>query len=347
VDQAELKALGLNATEIIDFSVCTNPFISVLEPSQIIDTALISCHPDSEATEFRENLAKKLEVSTDNILAGNGAMEPIRLIAIAYFSPGDSALILEPTFGEYRVASHIAGARVFEQWGREEENFMPNINETIDFIQKNRPKGVFICNPNNPTGQYINRQKIEDLLDVCQETLLVLDEAYLSFVENSWSSLDLIQRNNLVIVRSMTKDYALAGLRLGFAVAHQEIINTLRLVQPPWSVNSIAQKAGIISLKNADSFNSSKRELNKAKDFLLSEFHRLGFTTIPSETNFFLVKTGKAKDFRSVLLKQGIMVRDCTSFGLPDYVRIAVRPIPECQKLITAIEKSKEQERDG
>ncbi|MEE8414522.1 MAG: histidinol-phosphate transaminase [Dehalococcoidales bacterium] len=347
LNQAELKAMGLNPEEIIDFSVCSNPFMPPPELSEILDAIVISRHPDSEATEFRECLASKLAVPAANILAGNGAMELIRLITLAYFRAGDSALILEPTFGEYRVACQIAGTTVIGQWGKEEENFAHRIDETTDLIKRNRPRGVFICNPNNPTGRYLSRQEIEAVLDACQETLLVLDEAYLSFVDESWSSLDLIERDNLIIVRSMTKDYALAGLRLGYAIAHPEIINTLRRVQPPWSVNGLAQKAGIIALKDTVCFESSKRELKRAERFLRDEFCRLCFIPVPSETNFFLVKTGKAKDFRAALLREGIMVRDCASFGLPDYVRIAIRSIPECQKLIAAIEAMDKNEEKG
>ncbi|MFC2022532.1 pyridoxal phosphate-dependent aminotransferase [Chloroflexota bacterium] len=166
----------------------------------------------------------------------------------------------------------------------------------------------------------------------------MLDEAYITFVDENWSSLDLISRGNVVIVRSMTKDYALAGLRLGYAVADEEIINDLRRVCPPWNVNTVAQKAGVIALNDTDHLELCKREIRKAKQFLVGELYRLGFKLVPSSTNFFLVKVTNAKDFRTALLRQGMLVRDCTSFGLPEYVRIAARTTPECQRLITAIQ---------
>ncbi len=333
----ELKAMGLAPDEILDFSVSSNPFPPPSGVRKILSTIIIERYPDSEATEFRQCLSAKLGVAPDNILAGSGAVELIRLIALTYFRPGDSVLILEPTFGECRVACQIVGAGVVKQWGREEENFAPRIEETVNLIRQRHPRGVFICNPNNPTGQYLSRQDVEMILDICGEGLLILDEAYIAFVAESWSSIDLISRGNIVIVRSMTKDYALAGLRLGYAVANEEIINTLRRVCPPWNVNVVAQKAGVVVLEDADYLERCQRETTKAKRFLMDELDRIGFTLVPSSANFFLVKVTSAQYFRSALLRYGILVRDCTSFGLPQYVRIAARTMPECQKLLSAI----------
>ena len=160
---------------------------------------------------------------------------------------------------------------------------------------------------------------------------------------SAWICLDfdLISQGNVVILRSMTKDYALSGLRLGYAVASQEIINSLHRVRPPWNVNVIAQKAGVIALEDTDYLAQSKKKIKEAKQFLLDELHRLSFQPLPSDTNFFLVRVGDAKSFRTALLKQDIVVRDCTSFGLPEYVRIAPRTMPECQKLIAAIQALK------
>jgi len=308
-----------------------------IEFSEVFDPEAVSRHPDSEATKFRDYLSEYLGVASGNILAGNGSVELIRLIALTYFKPRDSILILEPTFGEYRVASQIAGAVVTGQWGREEDNFIHNIEETVILIKQSNPKAVFICNPNNPTGQYLSRQDIEMISNACEDTLLILDEAYISFLERSWPSLDLIEKGNLIIVRSMTKDYALAGLRLGYVVTNSDIIGALHRVLSPWNVNAVAQKAGIVALQNSKHLEISKKELEKSKQFLISEFRRLDFNLIPSETNFFLVKVPNSGEFRTALLKKKILVRDCNSFGLPGYIRIGTRTMSECQKLIEAM----------
>jgi len=178
-------------------------------------------------------------------------------------------------------------------------------------------------------------------LDACADGLLILDEAYIAFTDESWPSIDLIRQGNVITVRSMTKDYGLAGLRLGYAISSQQIIDSLHKICPPWNVNAMAQKAGVIMLGKDDYLDRCKQEIQKAKQFLISELHRIGFESVSSKSNYFLVKVTSARGFRTALLKHGIMVRDCTSFGLPEYVRIAPRTMSECQKLIATIEALK------
>ena len=341
LNQAELEAIGLKPETVLDFSVCSNPFLPPPGVSRVLDTIAVNRYPDSETTELRQCLSEKLGIAPGNIIAGSGTVELIRLIALTYFGHGDCVLVLEPTFGEYRVACQIAGAEIIDYRAGEEVHFKPGIEEIVDLVKQHHPRGVFICNPNNPTGQYLTRGEIESVLDACEDGLLILDEAYVSFAEGNWSSLDLIYRGNTVIVRSMTKDYALAGLRLGYAVGSEDIISALRRVRPPWNVNAVAQKAGIIALNDRDYLERCNADIRQAKQFLVDELHRLGFTLIPSKANFFLVKVNSAPDFRTALLRHGMVVRDCTSFGLPGYVRIAPRTMPECKKLITTIEALK------
>ena len=339
---AELEKLGLKADEIIDFSVSSNPFSYPPAVAEAVRGAVIDRYPDSESTELRQALAARLGVSPANILVGSGSMEIIRLITLAYFGNGDSVLILKPTFGEYELAVQIAGASVMELWSREENNFAFDIDEAISLIREKKPKGVFICNPNNPSGQYLTRQQVESVLAACEDSLLVLDEAYIAFTENSWPSNGLISRSNVVSVRSMTKDYALAGLRLGYAVSSEEIIENLRRVRPPWNVNAAAQAAGLAALKDGDYLKRCEAKIRQSKQYLTGELTKMGFKVLPSRTNFFLVKVGDGQRFRAALLKYGLMLRDCTSFGLPEFVRIAALTMPECEKLIATIKMLKE-----
>ncbi len=344
---AELSAAGLAPEDVLDFSVSSNPFMPPPGVKEILNTVAINLYPDSDATEFRQCISEKLGVAPDNILAANGAVELIRLIALTYFGQGDSVLILEPTFGEYEVACRLIGSKVFKQRGRAEEDFAPKTEEIIDLIRQCTPKGVFICNPNNPTGQYFSRQDIEAILDACGDGLLVLDEVYVAFVDESWSSVDLISRDNVVIVRSMTKDYALAGLRFGYAIASEEIISSLRKVCPPWNVNIVAQKAGVVALGETNYLDRCKRKIMEAKEFLIDELSRIGYPSLPSRANFFLVKVGDGEAFRSTLLKHHILVRDCASFGLPEYIRIAPRTMPECRTFVATVRELKRKGEPG
>ena len=339
---AELQAIGIAPEAILDFSVCTNPFMPPQAIKELhIGSAAIEQYPDTEATQLKRILSQKLSISPDTILVGSGSTELIRLIAFAYFRHGDSILIWEPTYGEYEIISKITGAKPRKQWMKAEDSFALQTEKAVDFIKQYQPRAVFICNPNNPTGKYLSYQEIEMVLDAMDDGLLILDQAYIAFVEASRSSVNLISRGNIIIVRSMTKDYGLTGLRLGYTIASREITDTLRRVCPPWNVNAIAQKAGAMVLEDDGYLEQTMGKIKEAKLYLTSELSRLGFQPLPSDTHYFLVEVGNARLFRSALLKYGIQVRDCTSFGLPEYIRISTRTLPECKRLIAAIRKLK------
>ncbi|MBT9149137.1 MAG: pyridoxal phosphate-dependent aminotransferase [Dehalococcoidia bacterium] len=339
LDYAELERIGVRPEDMLDFSVSGNPFGPPPAIRGSLMSVVIDRYPDSNSTELRSALARILDVDAESIIVGNGSMELIRLVASAYFGSADTILIIEPTFGEYEVACRIAGSKILRVRAQAERSFKFDIAETVDLICRHHPKGIFLCNPNNPTGQYLNRHEIEEILSASQDSLLILDEAYVAFAENAWHSLDLIKGEDIVILRSMTKDYALAGLRLGYAVAHPEIIKTLRRVCPPWNVNAVAQYAGLLALGDSAYLQRCQEGVRQAKGFLKSELTQLGLPPLPSQAHLFLVKVGDGKQFRQDLLKYGIIVRDCASFGLPEYVRIAPRTMPECQRLVLAIKE--------
>jgi histidinol-phosphate aminotransferase len=336
---AELEQLGISPDEVLDFSVSSNPFGPPPRVKEALATMDITRYPDSEATQLRRSLSLKLSISPQNILVGSGSTELVRIATLAYLEQEDAALIIEPTFGEYEAACRIARAQVLKQWLSQDEGFKLKLEESIGLIQRYEPKIIFICNPNNPTGQYLDKGEVKQVLASTSDSLVVLDEAYVSFVAGAWSSLDMIWGGNLLILRSMTKDYALAGLRLGYAIAHERITTTLRRVCPPWNVNAVAQQAGILALSEEGYLEQCRVKTQQAKEYLLTELTHLGLSPSPSQANFFLMKVGDARQFRQALLEQRILVRDCTSFGLPQYVRIAPRTMPECQRLIEAIEE--------
>ena len=322
---------------MLDFSVSCNPFGPPPGVKEALAEVPLDRYPDSEASEFKQLLAKKLDTTPNNLLIGSGSTELIRLVTTAYFGYGDVILIPQPTYGEYEIACYLCGAQVLKQPWLSEPGFKLDTAEIIGLIENHRPKGVFLCNPNNPTGQYITKQQLESIMSATENCLIILDEAYIAFTEDVWASIDLIGQGNLVILRSMTKDYALAGLRLGYAIADESIISILKRIRPPWNVNIMAQKAGVIAL-NAESYlKECQTAIWEAKRYLVEELESLGLSPLPSQTNFFLVKVGNAAKFRRALLKRRILVRDCTSFGLPQHIRLAPRTLPDCEALITAI----------
>jgi histidinol-phosphate aminotransferase len=342
IDFAELYALGLKPDEVLDFSVSTNPYMPPPGIKEAVSGAHIERYPDSQSLELKLKLAEKLGIATKNIIVGNGTTELIRLVIFTYFRRSDTALIIGPTYGEYETACRLAGACVLHYRAAEKDAFQLHVKEIIDVIRERQPRAVFICNPNNPTGSYLSRQDIETLLAEMANGLMILDEAYVPFIEKRWRSLDLAERGNIIILRSMTKDYGLPGLRLGYAAASQEIIDGLRPALPPWNVNAAAQEAGLYVLGKQEYLEKSLRRVEEAKNYLVTELTRLGLEVLPSEAHFFLVKVKNAAGCRRSLLAEGILVRDCSSFGLPHYIRIAPRTLPECRKLAAAFRQGRQ-----
>jgi histidinol-phosphate aminotransferase len=337
IDYAELEASGIDVNNIIDFSVSTNPYMPPPGIKEALAAAPVERYPDSQSTALRRRLAEKLGVDAANILVGSGTTELIRLIALVFFRRGDRIVILEPTYGEYEIACRLVGARPVKYRAAETEGFSPRIAEVVDLIRQTQPRGIFICNPNNPTGLYLSSKDIVKVMEAMKDGLLILDEAYLPFAAESWNSLSLIKNDNVIILRSMTKDYGLPGLRLGYAVACREIIDSLRIALPPWNVNAVAQSVGLTVLEEEEYLKDSLKKTREARDFLVGEIKRLGFKLLSSDAHFFLVKVQNAAACRRALLAKGILVRDCSSFGLKQYIRIAPRPLPECRKLIAAL----------
>lgn len=337
VDQAELEALGLDVTQVLDFSVNSNP----LGPSPRVAEALakveVSRYPDSSALGLRRALSRSLGLPVECITVSNGSVELLWHLALVYLQQGDRVLVLGPTFGEYERVSRIFGAEVIRQVAKAEHDFRLNIENTLCLIKQHAPKLVFLCNPNNPTGLYLARKELERVLSCCTAGLLVLDEAYVGFVEEPFSIQDLIEGGNLLILRSMTKDYALAGLRLGYGLSCSSIISALEKVRPPWNVNALAQAAGVVALEDRVHLERSRRAVLEAKGYLVRELTQMDLKVFPSAANFLLVQVGDAAGFRNALLARGCAVRDCTSFGLPEFIRIGVRTLPECQRLIVTM----------
>jgi histidinol-phosphate aminotransferase len=329
--------IGMARNGLLDFSTSCNPFRPPFTVYSAFRSADIQRYPDPDSRLLVRALSQKLGVPAAQIIAGNGSTEVIRLATTAFFDSSDTVVLASSTYGEYELASSIAGARVVKYRLTEANDFQLHTDSFIAFAKEQRPTGIFLCNPNNPTGQYLLFNDVVKIVQAFPDTLIILDEAYVAFTDCAWDSLKLCKSGNLLIVRSMTKDYALPGLRLGYAVASTEIVSTLRSVRPPWNVSGVAQSAGIEALSCNDFLVKSKERIRSSRDYLVRELQSMGFRTIPTGTNFFIFRVENACFFQKQLLEKGFLVRDCTSFGLPDYVRVAPRSKDDCRKLIKAI----------
>lgn len=354
---AQLRALGLDPAEVLDFSASVSPLGPPPGLWDVLQQVDLTAYPDPECLELREALARQHGTDIDRILVGNGSTELIHLLARAFLSPPregceNAVLLLEPTYGEYAGAAALAGANVTGLTACREQAFRWNLAQAGVTIARKRPSLVFLCNPNNPTGVYLSREEVAGLAEVVQKSggLLVLDEAYLNFVDGQWDSLSLLEgatAESVVLLRSMTKDYALTGLRLGYSLSGPEVTARLSALQPDWSVNGLAQAAGLVALADDAYLPAARQAVNAAKTYLTRELNSLGFQVLPSAANFLLVEVGDGAGWRDRLMRRGVFVRDCASFGLPDCIRIGIRAMPDCQRLIRTITELIHDNREG
>jgi histidinol-phosphate aminotransferase len=228
------------------------------------------------------------------------------------------------------------GAQVAHWDAKAERAFAVEPGEIAGSLQQLSPRIAFICNPNNPTGTLLGPEEMAAWARTHRHTLFVVDEAYLAFAPGATSSLNPGQ-DNILVLRSMTKDYGLAGLRLGYAAGHAAVIAALGQVRPAWNVNALAQAAGLAALADEAHLRRSLEALREAKDQLVAGLKAIELSPLPSAVHFFLVPVGDGRAFRRALLKKAIVVRDCASFGLPAYVRIATRRPEENACLLAAI----------
>ncbi|MHC1781177.1 MAG: histidinol-phosphate transaminase [Anaerolineaceae bacterium] len=336
VSPRELSRLGISARDLVDFSVNSNPFgpsPRVLEALRAVD---ISSYPDRDCSELTDFLAAANRVSPGQVLVGNGTSELIWLVSQAFLKPGDEVLIVGPTFGEYRRAAAALGARVTEIRAKEPD-FHPPLEEIIRRVEQDQPRLVFLCNPNNPIGSYLSPEAVSKLAAACGPgAILVLDEAYRSFVAGDF--FPGLPEGNCLVLWSMTKDFALAGLRLGYALGNPEWIERIRSFQPAWSVNALALAAGAGALADLDYYRKTLSDLAGLKVEFFSHLRNLGWMVVPSDVHFGLVHAGsQARDLRLRLLQLSIQVRDCTSFGLPDYIRVSTRLPADNLKLLQTL----------
>ena len=352
VRPADLRALGLSPEDVLDFSASISPIGPPPGTWEAMAGVDLSAYPDPECLELREALSRHLPGTGDagvafpieRILVGNGSTELIHLMARAFLSPprpgaANCALLFTPTYGEYSGACRLAGAPVINFDADNSPPFHWDLAEAVRRIEGERPGLVFLCNPNNPTGVYLSEDDVQMLTAAVSGYggLLALDEAYLSFVADPWGSLGLVDGGNVVLLRSMTKDYALTALRLGYAVASEDVIAALAALQPDWSVNGLAQAAGLAALADAGYLDRSRAEVSRARDLLTHRLGELGFTVHPSSANYLLVEVGDGAQWREWLMRRGLFVRDCASFGLPSCIRIGIRPLADCQRLADAM----------
>jgi histidinol-phosphate/aromatic aminotransferase/cobyric acid decarboxylase-like protein len=337
----ELSELGLSESAVLDLSVNVNPYGACPELLEAIRDAPLERYPDSTALPARRALAASLDVPVERIVLAHGAAELLWSVARARLAPASTLLVIEPAFSELRRAAAVMGARVLEHRLLPECDFAFDLAALDALLARERPELVYVCSPANPTGLSAPLAPLVELAERYPATCWLVD---LSFAELSAEppQAPLAAERNIVWLRSLTKECAVPGLRVGFAVMPASLARTLEQSRPPWSVSAPAQAAAVAATGAASRrFVARSRALwlrDRAR--LEAELTRLGLRFHPSDTVYSLVDLGgrAATSFRRRLLERhAISIRDATSFGLPGHVRIAACPQTSLLRLTRAL----------
>ncbi|MFW5976339.1 MAG: threonine-phosphate decarboxylase CobD [Bacillota bacterium] len=345
------KIYNLSEEEIIDFSSNINflgppPGLKKLLSKKINE---ITRYPEPYSDKLEEKLAKYLEVNQKNIVIGNGGVEIIyELVKVLNF---DSVLLPVPTFSEYERAVKCFNKKIKYYYLNKQNNYQLSIDRFIKKIKKNLRDIdlLIICNPNNPTGTLLHRKDLFELIKICRgnQIFLVIDEAFIDFVDNieNYTLVKLVNDyDNLFLIRSMTKFYAIPGLRLGYGIGNEKIVKKIKKNKMPWSVNIFAQIAGKEVLGKNSYYKKTRRENRKERKFLYRKLKNIsGLKPLVPSANYIGIDISNLnyKSFRLAdkLARSGILIRDCSTYkGInSNFIRIAVKSRKNNQLLLNNI----------
>jgi threonine-phosphate decarboxylase len=342
---AAARYAGIDAGRIIDFSASINPLgpPSSARKAFINSYEQISRYPDPYGLTLKEALAKRHGMQPAEVLVGNGSTQLIYLLCAA-LRPR-TALVIGPSFSEYTNALALVGADVRSHCLTEDSSFQFSTERLIAAWEKDCDL-LFLATPNSVTGQLISKTEIQDIarLALIRKKFVIVDEAFIDFVEDE--SVKMLVRHNpfLIVLRSLTKYYALPGLRLGYLIGETGRVAQLAAYHEPWSVNGPAMNVALACLEDAGFGAKTERWLERERQFLFNQVRTLdGLHPFPSKVNFLLVKIAKhgvdALQLRSFLLRRKILIRACNTFtGLGgDYFRVAVRRRKDNRRLLAAL----------
>lgn len=320
------RELGLPATDFIKLASNENPLGPSPAALAAMQKVLASLHlyPDGNAFYLKQKLAAKLGVTTGNLILGNGSNEIIEFAGHAMMSPGAEVVVSQYCFAVYPIVTQLFGAKLVTVPAK---NFAHDLPAMLAAVTP-RTKVLFVANPNNPTGTLAAREEILKFVnEVPPHVLLVMDEAYLEFLDEPADLLPLIragQKPNLLLMRTFSKIFGLAGLRLGYGIAHPDLVAALEKVRQPFNINAIAQAAALAALDDAEHLRRTRENNTAGLRFFEREFRALKLEFVPSAANFILVRVGDGARVFNELQKLGCITRPMAGYQLPEWLRISI-----------------------
>lgn len=336
------RELGIPEPEIIKLASNENP----LGPSPLGVQAIKDCaeqvnlYPDGDCYYLKRDLAEHLGVKPENIIMGNGSNDVLQIIADTFIRPDDEVIYSRHAFIVYPLVTSIADAKAVVT---EMKDYTHDLDAMADAITE-KTKVIFIANPNNPTGTMVTAEQVERFMKrVPDDVIVVFDEAYYEYVtrDDYPQTLRYVHEGRTTItLRTFSKIYGLAGLRVGYGIARPDLIEVMNKVRQPFNVSMVAQAAARASLKDVEHVKRSIKVNSEGKEYLYKEFTRLGLSYVPSEANFILVNVKRpGTEVMAQMLEHGVIVRPVAGYELPEFVRITIGTKEQNEKLISALEK--------
>jgi histidinol-phosphate aminotransferase len=336
------RELGLAADSIIKVASNENPF----GPSPLAVAALqkaipsVNLYPDGNAFYLKQKLAARLGVEPANLVLGNGSNEIIEFVAHALLGPDTNVVVSQYCFAIYPIVAKMSGADVVTVPAKNYGHDLPAMLRAIT----EGTRIVFVANPNNPTGTLAGREDlIKFVNEVPDDVLLVLDEAYLEFLEEPVDLVPLIRlgaRKNLILMRTFSKIYGLAGLRIGYGIADAPLISALEKVRQPFNANLLAQTAALAALDDEEHVRKTRRNNFAGLEFFAKALRDLKLEYVPSAANFILVRVGEGQKVFEAMQKLGVITRPMGGYQLPEWIRISIGTRAENERCLAALKKS-------
>jgi histidinol-phosphate aminotransferase len=333
------REVGLEAASIVKLASNENPLGPSPKALAAMAKALHSLHlyPDGNAFYLKRKLTEKLGVEPANLILGNGSNEIIEFIGHAALQPGDEVLTSQYCFAVYPIVTALFGAKLVTVPAQNLGSDIPALLQALT----PRTKVLFLANPNNPTGTLTSPADLETLLAAVPPNVLVaLDEAYVEFLDEPFDALALIRSGkhpNLMLLRTFSKIFGLAGLRLGYGIGAPALISALEKVRQPFNLNSIAQAGALAALDDEEHLVATRENNRQGRDFLQAAFTRMGLEFVPSHANFVLVKVGDGGRLFAELQRRGLITRPMASYQLSEWLRISIGTPAENQRLVQTL----------
>ncbi|MBU4054476.1 MAG: histidinol-phosphate transaminase [Proteobacteria bacterium] len=318
-----------------------NPLGPSPKAVEAVSKALLNLHryPDGSGHDLIGKLADRVGVKPQNIVIGNGSDDIIGILAATFLRPGDEAVMPRPSFLMYDIAVKCMGAKPITVP-------LKNLSMDLDAMAKavtGKTRLVFICNPNNPTGTCVSAEALESFVkQLPGHVITVVDEAYIEFARDPecGSAMKMVKDYPVAALRTFSKVYGLAGLRVGYGVMPAEMAGLVNRVRHPFNVNSLAQAGALAALEDVDYVQMTLKLVHEGLDFMFASLKEMGIKCFPTQTNFFLIDMERnADEVYRQMLKEGVIVRSMTSYGYPEYIRITVGLPEENQRLLAALKK--------